>query len=363
MRPFSRYRLLLALLAGVGLIIVGLNPAPRPRPDPPTPASPSHRQIYWGAQIGPQYTGEAVPWSMSGLSAFQRRVGKAPSLVAFNVPFTICNGKACTPYPFPVRQMQAIRSYGAIPMLNWSSQYSPISVNQPAYRLAAVANGRFDAYLRSFARQVRAWSHPFFLRFDWEMNGFWFPWGETANGNHRGDFVRAWRHVHDVFTEEGADNVSWVWCPRVNNGDLSSDTPELYPGDAYVNWTCLDGYNFGEPFHRRWQTFSDLFARSYRRITEQIAPSKPMLIGEIGSGDQGGSKAVWIHSMLSEILAGYRRLFGFVYFDVTDPRPGYRNLGVTLEQPASSLAAFSAGVATPRFLSNRFATLDHAPNP
>lgn len=95
---------------------------------------------------------------MAGLPVFQRLVGKAPSLVSFNIPFSLCRAGACSLLPFPTRQMQELRDYGVIPVRNWSSQSSPLSINQPAYRLAAIADGHFDTYLRSFARQVRAWA-------------------------------------------------------------------------------------------------------------------------------------------------------------------------------------------------------------
>jgi len=303
-----------------------------------------------------------VPWSTSGLPVFARLVGKAPSLVSFNIPFTLCRNRTCGPYTFPVHQMQELRDYGAIPILNWSSESSPLTVSEPKYRLAAIAAGHFDRYLRTFAQQVRAWGHPFFLRFDWEMNGFWFPWGELANGNHRGDFVRAWRHVHQIFRQQGATNAKWVWCPLVDNHHVLRDMAELYPGDAYVDWTCVDGYNFGRPIRSRWQTFRQIFTTPYHTILK-LAPSKPMLIGEVGCGAMGGNKAAWVHAMLTRLPIDFPRLFGFVWFDAVDPRPHYRNLDIPLERPASSLVSFSSGVASSRYLSNTFATLTRLPAP
>ena len=44
----------------------------------------------------------------------------------------------------------------------------------------------------------------------------------------------------------------------------------LYPGDEYVDWTCLDGYNWGPTATppRNWRSFSYLFGPSYKQITE-----------------------------------------------------------------------------------------------
>ena len=54
---------------------------------------------------------------------------------------------------------------------------------------------------------------PMAIRLDHEMNGSWYPWGErqcggnSLNGNGKGDYVKMWRHVHDIFEAEGANAV------------------------------------------------------------------------------------------------------------------------------------------------------------
>ena len=53
---------------------------------------------------------------------------------------------------------------------------------------------------------------------------------------------------------------------------------KLYPGDSYVDWTCLNGYNQGSSS----QSFSSLYTKSYTDLVA-LAPSKPVMIGEIGS--------------------------------------------------------------------------------
>ena len=105
--------------------------------------------------------------------------------------------------------------------------------------------GRYDAYIREFAEAAKAWGHPFFLRFNWEMNGNWFAWSEGVNGNQPGEYVAAWRHVHDIFTSVGATNATWVWCPNVDPGKEFDDLALALSGRRYVDWTCLDGYNWG----------------------------------------------------------------------------------------------------------------------
>jgi hypothetical protein len=311
---------------------------------------------YWGAQIGPQFTGLAAPWDMSAVSDFQRVVGKAPSIVTMNLPFAECTS-TCSYYSFPASQLSAIRNYGAIPMLNWASMSSPLSVEEPDFRLALVAGGTFDSYIRSFATAAKAWGHPLFLRFDWEMNGNWFPWAQSANGNHPGDYVAAWRHVHEIFTSVGATNVTWVWCPNVDPYKQFTSLQKLYPGNAYVDWTCLDGYNFGSSNGAQygtsgWLTFNQIYSTTYRQIVKQVAPTKPMIIGEVASSEHGGSKAEWITNMLNELPDRYPRIRGFIWFDTPLSSGDW-----TLEHQAASIAAFSRGIRTGRYLANAFGHL------
>jgi len=328
-----------------------------------SPGASTHpRSDYWGAEIGPQFTGTPAPWDMSAASDFQRTVGKAPSILAFNIPFEGCS-PSCNYYPFPLQQLADIRSYGAIPMLNWSSMSSPLAVDEPNFRLAKLAGGAFDEYIRSFALAAKAWGHPFFLRFDWEMNGNWFPWAQGANGNDAADFVAAWRHVHDIFTSVGATNVTWVWCPNVDPYHEFGNLAALYPGSAYVDWTCLDGYTFGTRAGSKkvggmptggggWSTFNQIFSSTYSQIVNTIAPEKPLMIGEVASSEHGGSKAEWIANALAQVPIAYPRMRAIVWFDWA--REGY---DWPIETSGSSTAAFSQGIVSPHFTSNTFGGL------
>ncbi len=311
------------------------------------------RLVYWGAEIGTQFTGTPAPYDMAAVSDLASLVSRKPSIVAFNIPFEGC-AITCNYYPFPAAQMSNIRRYGAIPMLNWSSQSSPLSVSEPSFRLADVVAGRYDAYIRSFAAAAKSWGGPFFLRFDWEMNGRSFPWAQAVNGNRPGDVVAAWRHVHDIFASVGARNVTWVWCPEV---DGTGSLRELYPGNAYVDWTCIDGYNYGNSAHspRGWMTFDQIFAPTYDELTT-IAPRKSIIIGEVASSEDGGSKAAWIREMLAAIPRSFTMIRAFVWFDVAEPDDDW-----PLESSKTSLAAFAAGIAHSVYTTNSLARLAAAP--
>ncbi len=301
--------------------------------------------LYWGAWLGDQLTGTEAPWDMGAATKFEAQVGKSMSLIHFAAPFADCSQSPCSFYKFPTDSMERIRQHGAIPFFSWSSQSTPSSVNEPDFQLADVINGTYDSYIREFAHEAAAWGHPFFLRFDWEMNGDWFPWAEGVNGNQPGEYVAAWRHVHDLFTAAGASNVTWTWCANVDSENKLTNLASLYPGDEYVDWTSLDGYNWGEYPQRPsgWTSFKDLFSSTYHRIVDTIAPSKPMVIAEVGSSEYGGSKSAWIADMLRELPTEFPQIRGVLWFDkfVDGDWP--------IETSADATRAFASGIQSAPF--------------
>ena len=202
---------------------------------------------------------------------------------------------------------------------------------------------------------MHEWGRPFFLRFDAEMNGFWFPWSEGVNGNRPGQFVAAWRHVHDIFTQVGATNATWVWCPYVNSKPEMGPIAPYYPGDEYVDWTSLDGFNWASNGvnPQPWTSFDKIFSASYNTIVKKIAPSKPMLLAEMASGGKGHAKATWIEDMFKVLRTKYKRIRGLIWFEQID-----RGVQWPLETAPSVTNAFSRGIHQRGFKNNAFSALE-----
>jgi hypothetical protein len=322
---------------------------------PATESSGPRSPLYWGATIGDQITGEQAPWDMDAVSTFEGMAGKQLSLVNFFAPFANCASSPCSFYKFPTGPMDNIREHGAIPVFSWSSQSIPSSLNEPDFQLADVIAGTYDSFIKEFAEDAHDWNHPFFLRFNWEMNGTWFPWSEGVNGNQQGEFVAAWRHVHDIFTSVGATNVTWVWCPNIDPENQMQSVASTYPGDEYVDWTGLDGYNWG-PRNGKWSSFDQLYSSTYHAITDTVAPSKPMLIGEMGATENGGSKSKWIADALAEIPSEYPKIRGMLWFDTFDD-----GMDWPIETSSSATSAFATGIQDAAYRGNSYADLPSGP--
>ena len=231
------------------------------------------------------------------------------------------------------------------------------SIDQPDFNLGTLLSGRYDAYIREFATKAKEWGHPFFLRFNWEMNGFWFPWSEGVNGNTTGQYVAAWRHVHDIFTQVGATNATWVWCPNIDLSGALIPLGRVYPGDDYVDWTALDGFNWGDRVGSPgWQSFNQVFHRTYRRIVTKVAPTKPMMLAEVASTDKGGNKPAWIRDMFDKVRHKYRKVRAVIWYDVDD-----RGTNWPIERSKKAGNAFRAGVKPGAFRPNLYGGIPGVP--
>jgi hypothetical protein len=291
------------------------------------------RAILWGAYIeGPATYGSRygnVPWDLGTWRLFESHARKKVSIVHWGIrpPWEAS-------FDYHLAEHEKIAAAGALEVLDMSSGSVP---------LREVADGRYDREISEWARQARTFSEAFFLRWDWEMNANWFPWGAQSNANSPALYVRAWRHVHDLVRRAGARNVTWVWCP---NATFSGDTPlaPLYPGDRYVDWTCLDGYNKGGSLR---ESFTELFAASYDALL-QIAPSKPIMIGETGTVEDGGRKAGWIRDALAALPGRFPQVKAFLWFNwkITERRSTWR---WQIESSRSARSAFARAIASPYF--------------
>jgi hypothetical protein len=327
------------------------------RPADHAPRAAPH--LYWGAWIGTQITGTSAPSDMAAASALETLLGKGMSLLEFSLPFADCRVSPCQYFGFPAAQTEAVRLHGSIPVLSWGSESIPReSTEQPDFQLSDLIEGRYDEYIRQFAIEARKWGHPFFLRFDWEMNGNWFPWSKGVNGNQPGQYVAAWRHVHDIFASVGAKNATWVWCPYAGANGRNGGLRSFYPGNRYVDWTSMDGYNWGRNAvnPQPWRSFGQVFDATYQQLSTRIAPHKPIMLGEFASSNKGGDKAGWIRQMFEELPRHYPRIRGMIWFDTID-----RGVKWPLESSPSASRAFAAGIAEKTYASNHFTDLPVGP--
>ena len=305
---------------------------------------------------------EQAPFNWATFDATSSKLGTTPSVVGYFGGWDEA---------FRANAVTRAWERDTLPILTWESR--PIGsandkIIEPDYTLPAIIGdpavgvpGSHDDYLRQYARDIVSTGLPMGIRLNHEMNGIWYPWAETdaqgnsLNSNRIGDYVKMWKHVHDIFAEEGAnDLVIWIWSPNIINNLPATHRAAgfldgLYPGDGYVDWVGLSGYL--RPIYKPENDFT--FAYSFdaslaelRRITD-----KPIFLAEIGASEIGGHKAVWVSSLF-EALAKPENddIVGVSWFNmaITTYIEGERATNDwRIDSRADSLAAFVDGLARP----------------
>ena len=310
-------------------------PAPAPAPDPTVPATettpapdPSPAPAPEPSPASDRLVGYWVPGSpsdMAPLEALEAQIGRRAGVVNFFIADT---------ESFPASRCQNIVDHGAVPLVTlefWSTSNGGVE---------SITAGSKDAYLRAFADRAREFGSEIWLRPLHEMNGNWYPWGGSASGNSPAEVVAAWRHVHDIFESRGATNVKMVWC--VNNDSVPYTTANgiarYWPGDAYVDYTSIDGYNAGTTQSwSTWRSFGATFRNAYNTITGLSA--KPIVIAETSSVEQGGSKSAWIRDMFTSLETEFPQVRAVVWFNER------KTYDWRIESASANVAVFRAGAA------------------
>jgi hypothetical protein len=253
-----------------------------------------------------------VPESYSGVTAFTKKAGVKPGVVVYYSGWL---------ESFRSSFAATVAKSGAVPLV----QIEPTGIS-----LAAIASGRYDGYLSSYAEAVRDYGGPVILSFGHEMNGSWYSWGYRHASPAR--FVAAWRHIVSLFRLAGARNVTWLWTVNVISDTPSGKIPDpsrWWPGRSYVNWVGIDGYYY-EPSWR----FTSLFGTTI--VAVRKVTGAPILIAETAAAPATGQPA-----KIADIFAGVRAygLLGLVWFDANGSRDW------RLNTPAA-VAAFRQGAET-----------------
>jgi hypothetical protein len=217
--------------------------------------------------------------------------------------------------------------------------HSILMVSWHGARYDRITNGASDQLIASVAKKLAGMKRPILLRWGWEMNGDWFEWTGSQNGQNPAGYVKAWRRIHGIFREHHATNVAWVWSPNWNSAPDASWNrfQRYYPGDDYVDWVGVSGYDF----------YGETPATLFTAVTEAYGARKPLILSETAAVDLGAhTKARWIRK-LATWAAQTPSLGAVVWFD-TDTQEGTDH-NFRPDTEADALAAYRAMVRAARF--------------
>lgn len=208
---------------------------------------------------------------------------------------------------------------------DWGTSFSSIrnSIIDPIYNNGSTAiitweqwglsnqdiiDGKKDSYIVQSANDMKSYGQEIWISLMHEANGNWYDWAiGDSEVNTNETYIAAYRHVVELFRQQGASNVKWIW--NVNAGNCGAGTSYLghYPGDNYVDFIAIDGYNWGttQSWGSTWQSFDEIFAAPYQALS---SINKPIVITEFSCTEIGGNKAEWITDAFATIRTKYPRI-------------------------------------------------------
>lgn len=302
------------------------------------------RTIYHGAF--PDFGGTEDVVTTAAITEFESLAGK-------NIAFASFSDNWLYGISFPSQAVTTITEQGIVPLI----RIMPRSTFQktktdPEYSLQQIINGEFDTELIAWAEDARDTNTPLLVTFAPEMNGNWFSWAGKHNGagteNLYGDpnypdgperYRDAFRHIIDLFQEQGANNISWIFqtnATRQPNREWNS-AQYYYPGDDYIDWLGTSVY--GATTTR--EPVNDFDAELTYGYTELIAvsPDKPIMISEFGITERS-EKAHWISTALTSLINNaYPNIQAISYWH-ENWGTGNKRLELRLDSSNESLKAY-----------------------
>ena len=218
--------------------------------------------------------------------------------------------------------LDALSRRGVTPMIFWEPT-GDAAINEN------IAAGKYDAYVRAWARRAKGWGRKVIVRFAHEQNGSWFPWSPGKNGNTGDSYIRMWKRVVRLVRNapsaplpgEGAKNVAFFWCPNATNAAGRSFL-ESWPGDDWTQYVGIDGYKWSNDGGGSMRGMFENPIRTLRNLPSRSAAggtsNKPIIIGETGiaAGGLQSNRAAWIREGYRELQARWGKLYGITYFNI-----------------------------------------------
>lgn len=205
---------------------------------------------------------------------------------------------------------QGLSKQNVIPELTWQPQLN----GGGCVIYKEVLSGKYDAYLNRFIQSVRNSGVYIRISLAPEMNGQWVPWGIGNCNNSAEDFKLFWQYTVGKFRSQKVE-VEWIWAPNIHHYEEIVSFADIFPGDDYIDFMGLDGYNWGTSQEwSAWQSFRDTFESSYNDLL--TLSGKDIIITEFASTETGGNKAQWITDMFNDLKTTFPRIIGITWFNI-----------------------------------------------
>jgi hypothetical protein len=234
---------------------------------------------------------------------------------------------------FPTSMARSLIGMGVTPMIWWQPARTLGSCDFARHRV--IANGRYDRYIKRWARDARSVGGKVIVRWAQEINGGYFPWGLKNGqcGNTISSYKAAWRHIVRLFRRVGATNVRFAWT--VSNDPRCRPQPcnpyrRYFPGARFVHYAGFSSFNWGA-YRGTWVTMADGVRRSYQKI--RAITKKPIIVIELATNTGSQSKPEWIRRGYPEVYARFPGIKGVSYLNVDLRSIGHPDWSLNTPRP------------------------------
>lgn len=214
---------------------------------------------------------------------------------------------------FPNNLIDSIYKQKSIPVITWEpwlNTFENDTITKSKHVYDLINTGYFDTFISRFANKLKQLNHPVFLRFAHEFDNPFYPWS-VKDDDAPEKFKTAWVHTYEIFKQNNANNVVWIWNPW-----KPESITDFYPGQSYVDWMGVNILNYGE-LNQNGQ--SHKFEELYQPFHDELKklPSTPVAITELGSLNNGTEKAnnEWLDEAIASIENQFDEIKSIIYFN------------------------------------------------
>ena len=222
---------------------------------------------------------------------------------------------------YPKVKIHTIYNSGALPYVRFMPRSNEEQFKaEKKFSLQNIINGKFDKQLHKWAKDAKADNIPLLADFAVEPNGDWFGWSGVFNGGAKTDgygdlnypdgperFRDAYRHIIDIFREEGVKNITWFFHFNYESfPDEEWNQPKYYyPGDDYIDWVGFSLYG-AQTISEDWEDLKfSTQLKDFSSSFKALKTKRPIALLEFGvtDGHPDGNKSEWLKDAFNTIIS------------------------------------------------------------
>ncbi|MEO6348721.1 MAG: glycosyltransferase family 2 protein, partial [Aquaticitalea sp.] len=258
-----------------------------------------------------KYVGVFAPKVDNGMSdsykvkEFSQLTNQKMDIVSFYLPWD-----KSVQTSFPEKELKNVYLNHAFPMITWEPWLNTFQKEEglEGHVFDLIASGYFDEFIKQFATRIKSLERPVFLRFAHEFDNPFYPWYDSRD-SAADDFKTAWIHTWNLFKQEGATNVIWVYNPW-----KAEHVRDFFPGDMYVDWISANILNYAKQDQpEKYYDFKTLYGSFHTEINK--LGDYPVMISEFGTYNDGQSQKAWLEDAIKVMNQEFPEIQAVIYFN------------------------------------------------